>query len=83
MAGDLGGATLFANHAGVIANSVFGADVAREQIVYRGARRLAVVKHRRDLARDRHFDADARRQVARDARGANAFRDVPEPFEDV
>ena len=60
-----------------------GADVAGQQIVDGRARRLAVVKHGGDLARDRHVDAEPVRQIARDAGGADALRDVPEPAEDV
>ena len=37
--------------------SALGADVAREQIADRGTRRLVVVQHRRDLARDRNVEA--------------------------
>src|SRR5262245_9543605 len=60
----------------------FRADVAREQIVDRGARLLAVVKNCGDLARDRHVDAEPHRQITRDARGTDALSDVPEPPQD-
>src|SRR5678816_2200051 len=63
------------------APSTLGADVSREQIVHGRARRFGVVQYRCNFACDRNLDAQPLREIARDARRADAFGDVSEPAE--